>query len=119
MRHLVAIFAGLLLPVTAFAVPVLEITDGTMNVGAMRVGTGVYVGGGRFDFGGEGFRLDSASSYRFFGGPENIAAPIVDVRAGFYDQLLPSGAHRGLRVALNCGNGRRDWATVALPGKPA
>jgi PEP-CTERM motif len=94
MRHLVAILAGLLLPVTAFAVPVLEITDGTMNVGAMRVGTGIYIGGGRFDFGGEGFRLDSASSYRrvVLGGAEFHFSPVPEPATLL---LVGSGAAAG------------------------
>ncbi len=33
-------------------------------------------------------------------------------------QVAPSGAHNA-PMELNCGNGRSDWATVALVGKPA
>src|SRR5438552_5366206 len=33
-------------------------------------------------------------------------------------QVLPNGAHRGASPELNCGNGRNDWATVAVNGKP-
>jgi hypothetical protein len=84
MRYLVAIVASLLLPVAAGAVPVLDITDGSMRVGTTPSGIGFYIGGGPYDFGGEGFRIQGAGQYQFRGGPDLGVAPIADVSAGFY-----------------------------------
>src|SRR6185369_5933719 len=33
-------------------------------------------------------------------------------------QLLPSGDQRGVKLPLNCGKGRSDWATVLLVRNP-
>ena len=34
-------------------------------------------------------------------------------------QVSPKGAFRRGLLVVNCGNGRKDWATVLVSGKPA